>query len=456
MGKQNCLNMIKNRAEIETSKERKLVLDLIERGIRSVLPSAIMGACVRFDRATNTIRIVDLSFDLGKGRLFVIGAGKASGLMAQTLEEIVDPDRIAAGFVNCKDEAYGTRKIKIAKAGHPVPDEAGIAGTLAMLNLKQAYSIDERDLVLCLISGGGSALLPCPAEGITLAEKQETTKFLVSSGADIHEINTVRKHLSRTKGGGLGRHFAPARVMSLILSDVIGDNLDVIASGPTVADSSTFADAKRVLERYKLLERVAPAIRERIEAGCFGGINENPTTLDNCSNYLIGNNRIALEAMKKKAESLGLRARIITAKQVGEPSAAARKRVEEIRSGQYAGNSVLLAGGETTPVLPAKPGCGGRNQHFAAEVLQSMQGFDRPWVCASVGTDGSDFLPDVAGAIVDSSTLKAAEERNLSLPDFLARFDSNTFLHRAGNSLIMTGPTGTNVCDLVVFLTECE
>jgi len=307
-------------------------------------------------------------------------------------------------------------------------------------------------VVLCLISGGGSALMPCPAPGITLAEKQETTRLLLSCGADIHEINTVRKHLSLIKGGGLAAHYAPATVIGLILSDVVGDNLDIIASGPTVRDSSSYEDACGILAKYGLVDRVPAPVSNRLRQGAKGAIPENPRTLPHCRNYLIGNNRIALSAMKNKAEALGLKPIIVTAAQVGEPGKAAAFRVQEIRADKYAGHDAILIGGETTPVLPSNPGQGGRNQHFAATVLQCMKDVQEPWVCISIGSDGSDFLAQVAGAIVDSETLRSAIGKGADLTESLKNYDTYSFFEKAGNSLIKTGNTGTNVCDLILFI----
>ena len=252
--------IIKNKRELSTTELRKQVLGLIEIGIARVLPPATMKSAVSYDSARRILTINNYTYPLSKGRIFVVGGGKASGLMAETLENIITPDNISAGVVNCKTIDYKTSQIKVIEAGHPVPDQRGINGVKQMLALKEYHSINEGDLVICLISGGGSALMPCPVDGVDLKDKQAITELLLGCGAEIHEINTVRKHLSKTKGGGLGRFYAPATVVSLILSDVIGNDLDVIASGPTFPDSSTFSDAYNVLERYDLLSRAPKTI----------------------------------------------------------------------------------------------------------------------------------------------------------------------------------------------------
>jgi len=293
--------IIKNKRELSTTELRKQVLDIIEVGIARVLPPATMKSAVNYDSARRILTMNDYAYPLSKGRIFVVGGGKASGLMAETLENIITPENISAGIVNCKTIDYKTSRIKIIEAGHPMPDQRGIDGVKQMLALRERYSIGENDLVICLISGGGSALMPCPVNNVDLKDKQAITELLLGCGAEIHEINTVRKHLSKTKGGGLGRFYAPTTVVSLILSDVIGNDLDVIASGPTFPDSSTFSDAYNVLEKYDLLSRAPKTVIDFLMKGCRGEVEETPKTLDNCHNYIIGENRLALEAMAKRA-----------------------------------------------------------------------------------------------------------------------------------------------------------
>ena len=323
-----------------------------------------------------------------------------------------------------------------------------------MLALKGAYSIGPGDIVICLLSGGGSALLPAPANGISLADKQRVTELLVASGADIGEINTVRKHLSKTKGGRLGRFFAPATVISLVLSDVIGDDLSVIASGPTYPDPSTFADALAVLRRHRLADRVPAPVVTLLRDGASGLIGETPKALENCHNFIIGNNSLALAAMAERATGLGRKPVIVTAAQRGDTTAAAQLRAGEVVSGKYTGRDVILLGGETTPTLPPNAGKGGRNQHYAAVSLLAMAPYPRGWLVASVGTDGSDFLPDVAGAMVDRDALERLRRKQVDIQPYLDRFDSFSLLDLAGNALTRTGSTGTNVGDVIVYILE--
>lgn len=443
--------LIKNKPELSVTELRKQALDIIEAGIARVLPPVVMKSAVRYDSVHRILTVNDDTYDLSKGRIFVVGGGKASGLMAETLENIVDPDDITAGVVTCKSGDYKTSKIKIIQAGHPVPDQRGLHGVKQMLALRERYSINKNDLVICLVSGGGSALMPCPVDGVNLKDKQTITELLLGCGAEIHAINAVRKHLSKTKGGGLGHFYSPATVVSLILSDVIGNDLDVIASGQTCPDSTTFSDAYSVLERYDLLSGVPEGVIDFLRKGCQGEVEETPKSLANCHNYIIGDNTLALETMAEKANEMGFAPYIVTAEQKGDTTAMARLRAKEILSVRYAGYDVVLIGGETTPKLPGTAGRGGRNQHYAAVSMLAMERYPGEWVVASVGTDGSDFLPDVAGAIVDNNSLGSARARGIDVKAYLDRYDSNTLLKRIGGSLIVTGNTGTNVGDVILY-----
>ena len=444
--------IIKNRDEVSTTKLRERALDIIEAGISRVLPSRIMEAVLEYDLVRKVLIVEGNAYDISKGRIFVIGGGKAASFMAETLENILGPENITAGVVNCKDSDYKTKKIKIITAGHPFPDKEGAEGVKKMLALKDKYSINEDDLIICLISGGASALMPCPVDEVSLEDKQKATKLLLSRGAEIQEINAVRKHLSKTKGGRLGSFFSPTVLVSLIISDVVGNKLDVIASAPTHPDSSTFSDALNVLEKYNLLSEVPKSIVSFLKKGCKGKAKETPKKLDNCRSYIIGDNKLALDAMAEKAGEMGLKPYIVTAEQKGDPNEAAFLRANEILKGKYKEYDVILIGGETTPKLPDNSGKGGRNQHYAALSMLALEKYSGQWAAASIGTDGSDFMSDVAGAIVDNNSLAVAEDKKINIKEHLVRFDSNTLLKKIGNSLIITGNTGTNVCDIMVYI----
>jgi glycerate 2-kinase len=445
--------MIKNWDKLATTKLRHQALQIIEAGIERVLPGNIMKSAISYDPERKSLKIADKIYS-GINRIFVIGGGKASGLMAQALEEITGAVNITTGIVNCKVGGYKTKKIKIVKAGHPLPDRKGLDGVKQMLALKEKFSINKDDLVISLISGGGSALMPCPVDSLSLEDQQKTTQILLNSGADIHEINAVRKHLSKIKGGRMGEFFSPVRVASLIISDVIGDELDVIASGPTYPDSSTFQDALNVLRKYSLTDRIPQDVLSYLEKGCRGDVKETPKTLTNCHNHIIGNNRLALNAMAEEAREMGFNTVIAISELQGDTGEAAHQIAAEILAGKYKGYDAILLGGETTPSLPENPGKGGRNQHYAAVSMLAMKSYPGYWATASAGTDGSDYLPDVAGAIVDNETLLRATSKGLEVREYIERFDSNTLFKKIGRSLIITGNTGTNVSDVILYLLQ--
>jgi glycerate 2-kinase len=395
----------------------------------------------------------------GFHRVFIAGFGKAVCPMARAVEEglsdIVERGIVITKYGHCM--GYAFRKIDVREAGHPLPDENGRKGAAEVIDLLRRA--DDQTLVVCLISGGGSALLVAPCEGITLSDKQEVTGLLMKSGADIHELNTVRKHLSGVKGGRLAEAAFPAAVLSLIISDVIGDDLDVIASGPTSPDGSTYADALTVLEKYGLRSRSPYAVIEVLEKGAAGLIRETPKTgnpaFDKVENIIIGSNGVALEAAKKHAESLGFDVEILSseirgeAKEVGQELA---KKAVGIRNTKRSTKPVcLIAGGETT-VTVRGDGLGGRNMELALSFAIGIEGVGGVSFL-SAGTDGTDGPTDAAGAIVDGDTVKRGKEKGMSAAEYLEDNDSYHYFEKAGG-LLITGPTGTNVMDIQVILIE--
>ena len=389
-------------------------------------------------------------------RILVVGAGKAGAPMAQALEDLLG-DRISDGVIVVK-EGHGlpVGHVRIHEASHPVPDERGIKGAEEILALVK--DAGERDLVLCLISGGGSALLVAPAEGVTLKDKQEVTRLLLACGADIHEINTIRKHLSRAKGGGLARFAYPAAVVSLILSDVIGDDLNVIASGPAVPDTSTFADTRQVLEKYGIWDRVPAAVQSRIDQGLKGDIEDTPkagdAVFERCYSELVGTNLQALKAAGLKSEDLGYRTLILSSTVEGEAREVAKVLTAIAKEVRDSGNPLsapacILCGGETTVTIQGD-GKGGRNQEFVLASALVIDGGENVVVLAG-GTDGNDGPTDAAGAMADGSTLVRARAKGLDPLDFLRRNDSYHFFQTL-EDLVMTGPTRTNVMDVYMLL----
>ncbi len=392
-------------------------------------------------------------------KIHVVGAGKAGAAMAQAIEKLGMPAaRRGASLVNVKyghtgkPARSGARWIELNECGHPVPDERGVLGAQRIAEIATAAGPD--DLVICLVSGGASALLPLPAPPVTLAEKQEVTRLLLASGADIHEMNAVRKHISLIKGGQLARMAYPARVLSLILSDVIGDDLDVIGSGLTAPDASTFASAKAVLEKYSLLDRVTPSAAGRLAAGARGEIRETPKIGDpafaRTRNLIVGSNRLAVEAAAAQARELGFRTLILSTTIEGETRDVARMHAaiarEMARYGRpLAPPACVISGGETTVTLRG-PGLGGRNQEFVLAAAIDIAGLDRT-VILSGGTDGTDGPTDAAGAIADGRTLARGPEARASL----AANDSYRYFEKL-DDLLITGPTNTNVMDVHIVL----
>jgi hydroxypyruvate reductase len=434
---------------------RKDAADIFQAGLEAVDPVAAVRRCVRLDHGQ--LNIGDKTFDLSHvNDLFIVGAGKASGAMAAALEEIL-ADRITGGLVVAKyGHAVDLSHISLVEAGHPVPDKKGQEGAERIR--KHMAMAGENDLVICLMSGGGSALLPSPGKDLTLADKQETIQVLLSCGATIHEINTIRKHLSRIKGGQLALSAHPARVVSLILSDVVGDDLDVIASGPTVPDPSTYQDCMDILSKYRIAEKLPNTINRHLVDGAQGKIKETPKpghpAFDRTYHFIIGNNFQALDSARLHAESLGYNTVMLTSLLTGETRDAAQFQAailrEMIQSGHPASPpACLLSGGETTVTLKGK-GKGGRNQEFALASAIWLEGFG-PVVCLSAGTDGTDGPTDAAGAIMDGTTLARARAKGLDAAAYLADNDSYHFFQTLGD-LFITGPTMTNVMDLRIAL----
>ena len=390
-------------------------------------------------------------------RIYVVGAGKAGASMALALEEILG-DRIEGGIVNVKygHGEEGIKKIKINEAAHPVPDEAGIKGAKEIIKLLEEAG--EKDLVICLISGGGSALLPYPVEEISLGEKQETTRLLLSCGADIREINAIRGHISRVKGGKLAKIAYPAAIISLILSDVIGDNISAIASGPTASDTSTFKNCFNILGKYDLIERVPQSVLGFIKKGLRDEVEETTKKEDpvfeKVHNLIIGSNILALKAAAERASELGYNSLILSSFIEGETRDAAKVHAAIAKEIKSSGNPIappacIVSGGETTVTMRGD-GLGGRNQEFVLACAIEINSMERT-VILSGGTDGTDGPTDAAGAICDGSTIERLLKLGMNPAEYLSRNDSYHFFEKLGD-LIVTGPTRTNVMDVRLIL----
>ena len=440
---------------------------IFRAAVARVDPRAMMIEHLRF--SGNRLSVVtesdSLSFDLDQfSRIVVIGGGKAGAKMAAGVEAVLG-DRIDDGIVAVRDlHSEKLSRIRTVVAGHPVPDERSVDAARKILSL--ARSADERTLVLSLISGGGSALLCYPFEAagatLTLSEKQEVTRHLLSCGATIHEINCVRKHLSGIKGGRLVTAISPAVSLNLILSDVVGDNLDAIASGLMVPDSSTYADALSIVRRYRMEDQLPEAALKILRDGATGKLSETPKPGDpifrKVSNVLIGTNAQALLAARVAAKNLGYDTTILSSQVTGEAREVAKFYVgiaKDIRKRSLLARppACIIAGGETTVTVHGG-GKGGRNQEMALSFLSEIasQPADSDGVFfLSAGTDGTDGPTDAAGAFASNEILNEAAERELGAADYLNRNDSYNFFDPIGR-LLKTGPTNTNVCDVQILL----
>ena len=435
---------------------REQALAIFNAAVSAVQPSCLLPKHIRLEH--NKLWLHDQTFLLEDyDHIYVIGAGKGSAAMAVETEKILG-ELIKKGIVVTKyGHALPLQKIKCIEAGHPLPDENSVlAGKEIMQFAAQA---GEKDIIIALISGGASALLADHPPGTSLVDVQEVFKLLLHSGATINEMNTVRKHLSLIKGGQLARAAYPATVVSFILSDVIGDPLDVIASGPTVADPTSFENAYAVLQKYDLVKKLHPSIHVWLQNGLNGEIEDTPKAGDpvfeKTFNRLIGTNRIALEAAAKKAEELGFVPFIITDRLSGEADEEAKKLVDYILMCRSAKPACILMGGETTVTIKGK-GKGGRNQQFALSALHELTKHypsENPHMplILSAGTDGSDGPTDATGAIADEETINKTNELALDISSFLDNNDSYNFFAKTGG-LVVTGPTQTNVMDIVIAL----
>lgn len=435
---------------------RRAASAVLHAGLEAADPGKLVSRHLRLDG--ESLAVADARFRFGpRRRLAVVSAGKAATTMARAAEEVLG-DRISAALAVDSSAGPGLTRTRLLVARHPVPDQRGLAAAQELETL--ALGLGKNDLLLLLVSGGASALLPAPVPGVSLADKAAVTSLLLRAGATISELNTVRKHLSRLKGGGLARAAAPALVVALVLSDVVGDDLSTIASGPTVPDPTTYGDALAVLGLRGVLDAAPAAVRRHLEAGVRGEVPETPKPGDpvfrRVSTRVIGSNRWTVEAAAQEARRQGLRSVVLTSRLEGEAREAARVLVAILRECAETGTPenppvCLLAGGETTVTVRGE-GRGGRNQEMVLSAVEPLSRFPTHAVCASLATDGVDGASDAAGAIADQESLSRSRAVGMAPPGaFLAESDSTSFFGPLGD-LIVTGPTGTNVVDLTVLL----
>lgn len=425
------------------------------KGVEAVEPAAAVKRYCRIEGGRLLIGNSVLDIPAFK-RIFVVGAGKASAPMALALEQILG-ENITRGIVNVKyDHTVPLQRIELVQAGHPVADENGVLGARKILELITGAGHD--DLIICLISGGGSALLPLPVDSISLADKQETFRVLTECGATIHEMNTIRKHMSRIKGGHLAKAAHPATVITLMLSDVVGDDLDVIASGPTVPDSTTFRNCFDILDQYDIRGALPANVVCHLEAGLSGRIPETPkigdTIFANTCNLIVGSNIEAILSAEQEARKLGYKTLVLSSMIEGETRCVAATHCAIAREILRTGHPVqspacILSGGETTVTIKGK-GVGGRNQEFSLAAAIGLADVG-PVVVLCAGTDGTDGPTDAAGAFADPRTVSRGLKLGMDAGKYLAENDAYHFFKPLGD-LLITGPTNTNVMDIRVVL----
>ena len=440
---------------LSLEQQRRNARAIFDAGVGAADPALLVERHLQLEG--QMLRAGERLYDLTKhGDLYLVGAGKATARMALAVEALLG-QRLTGGIIVVKQgERIPLEKIEVFEAGHPVPDQAGVNATESIIGLLR--QTQKTDLILCLISGGASALLSSPVEGLTLQDKQQTTQALLKCGARIQEVNAIRKHISKVKGGRLAELVYPATVLSLVLSDVIDDSMDTIGSGPTTPDSSTFADCLSILDRYHIREMIPVAVTSYLKNGAAGEIAETPKPSDpifqKVQNLLIGNNRLAVAAAKEKADALGYHTLILSTSIEGEARKVAIDHVAMARD-VLSGFSPLrrpvciISGGETTVTIRGD-GLGGRNQEFALAAAIEIDGLEEV-VVFSGGTDGSDGPTDAAGGIVDGTTVQRGRDEGLDARSYLERNDSYPFLKTVGD-LLITGPTLTNVMDLRLVL----
>lgn len=458
----------------ETTKARADAEAIFRAAVARVDPVPMVEQALRIEGGLSGEVLVvsngfeDLRYELaGFDRIFATGMGKASARMAAGLEAALG-ERLTGGLVAVKEgHVEKLSRIRLMESGHPLPDSRSIAAATAILSLGQSLGteLSSRDLVIVLVSGGGSSILCAPAAGLSLDDKIATTKLLLASGATINEVNCVRKHLSAVKGGRLAAALAPATVLTLVLSDVVGDELDAIASGPTVPDFGTFSDALAITQRYGIFERLPPPVATRLRLGAAGGQGAPVDTpkpgapaFERVRTLLVGTNRLALWAAEAEAKKRGYSTLALSSRITGEAREVALVYLgigKDIAASGFplARPACVIAGGETTVTLRG-PGKGGRNQEMALAFIAALgrsPAHGDGLVFLSGGTDGNDGPTDAAGAIVDLSTCEAAREAGINPDTALAANDSYSFFSSVGG-LVKTGPTNTNVCDIQVML----
>ncbi len=444
-----------DRSGLRAGFGRELVLDLLERGFLAIDPKRVLSEALV--REGGGLRVGGADFDLSRRRVRALAIGKAAVPMAEAASERLGSALEGGIAVTRYGHGGAASGFRVLEAGHPIPDENGLRAAAAVAGL--ADGIGENGLVLCLLSGGGSALLAAPPEGVSLEDLAETTRILLRSGAPIEEVNAVRRHLSTLQGGRLSQRLHPAPVVTLALSDVIGDAPESIASGPTVPDPTSFDDAIVVLRRRSLWERLPTRVRDHLRRGAEGTVDDTPKPGDPVFREsiveVVGDNETYLDAVERSAREQGLPVLRIPAPLAGEARDVGRELGRRAAGIAHEGKvrTLLVVGGETT-VSVRGGGRGGRNQELALAAALELDGVDRVCV-AALATDGSDGVTEAAGGLVDGATIGVARRAGIDPDEALADNDSHTVLAASGD-LLVTGPTRTNVADVCVALIESD
>ncbi|MEK6932605.1 MAG: DUF4147 domain-containing protein [Nanoarchaeota archaeon] len=433
-----------NYKKIATSKEKKLLLELASSGIESLVPKSFIGKIVKLENGN--LKIKDQKFNLKNKRIFVIGAGKMSGEMAFELEKIIGGKKITYGFVNTNFIKNKPKKIIINKADHPLPSLKGVYGTKKILDIKKNFNLNENDVIIALISGGGSSLLPYPIDEISFKDKKKVIIELIKSGANVYEITIIKKKMSKVKGGKLAEYFFPSKIISLVVSDVVGNNMKIIASGPLTKDTSTFMDALNIIKKYKLQNKIPKKVLEYfIKNKSF----MKEQDLSNVKQFLLASNNTLISKIENFARKLGLKIAVINNIQ-GEASLIAKHICDKLNKAKISPPLLIIYGGETTVTLKDRFGKGGRNQEF---ILACLKYFDhkkfKNFAIASIASDGIDYIKESCGAIIDKDSFKEIKRYNLD--KYLSKHDSYRILKKLNANLI-SGLTGVNVGDIILFL----
>ena len=437
-----------NYKSIACSIERRLLLSLVECGINSALPKNFMQRSIKFRKGILTAQ--KRKFDLRGKRIFVIGFGKMSNEMALEIEGIIGPENIEFGIVISNCIRKKPKKIIALEANHPIPSSKSVEAAKKIMSVKEKFRLGKNDFVIALVSGGGSSLMAYPAGDITLAEKKKTIGELIRSGANVHEITIIKKKISSIKGGKLAAHFYPAQILSLVVSDVVGNNFDVIASGPLARDNSSFSDALDIIKKYNLQNKIPTKIIDYIKK-CK---NESRNKFKHVAQILMASNETILDSIKEAAEKKGITV-IKKGGIQGESQLVAKRICQSLNKHKIKCPILFIYGGETTVTISNNTGKGGRNQEFISACLKYLDHGklkNYRWAAASVASDGVDFISESCGGIIDRMTIRELKRRNIDLDSYLKRHDSYNLLDTINSNLSTNGPTGTNVGDIMLFL----